>query len=126
MTKMLNMSVTCTINTLAIMIQMKHYISIVTGIFLATSVFAQTRVVHGRLTAFNTYPVQNIKITSKKGNSATISDSLGQFSIVCLDNDVINIKPKTFRPVKRRVGPDTDSLIVNLVFIDSKKNSMYI
>ena len=101
---------------------MKHFIAFAMGIFLGTSVFAQTRVLYGRLTAFNTYPVQNVEITSKKGKSATQSDSLGQFSIVCLEDDVIIIKPKAFRPEKKRVGPDTDSLVVNLIFIDSKKN----
>jgi TonB-dependent SusC/RagA subfamily outer membrane receptor len=101
---------------------MKHFISFAMSIFLTTSVFAQTRVLYGRLTAFNTYPVQNIEIASKKCKSATVSDSLGQFSIVCFEDDVINIKSKAFRPVKKRVGPDTDSLNVNLVFIDTKKN----
>jgi TonB-dependent SusC/RagA subfamily outer membrane receptor len=101
---------------------MKHFIALAIGIFLASSVFAQTRVLYGRLTTFNTYPVQNVEITSKKGKSATASDSLGQFSIVCMEDDVINIKPKAFRPVKKRVKPDTDSLVINLIFLDSKKN----
>lgn len=30
--------------------------------------FAQTRVVKGKLTAFNQYPVQNVEIASKKPN----------------------------------------------------------
>lgn len=102
--------------------QMKHIIAIAAGIFLTTSVFAQTRVVYGRLTAFNTYPVQNIEIISKKGKTSTLSDSLGRFFIVCLENDVVKIKPKAFRPVTKRVGPDTDSLIINLIFIDTEKN----
>ncbi len=102
--------------------QMKHIIAIAAGIFLTTSVFAQTRVVYGRLTAFNTYPVQNIEITSKKAKTSALSDSLGGFSIVCQENDVIRIKPKAFRPVTKRVGPDTDSLIINLIFIDTEKN----
>ncbi|MCK4700323.1 MAG: TonB-dependent receptor plug domain-containing protein, partial [Bacteroidales bacterium] len=34
----------------------------------------------------------------------------------------IKIKPKTFRPVNKRVGPDTDSLFINLLFIDTKSN----
>lgn len=101
---------------------MKHYIATAMGILLATSVFAQTRVIHGRLTAFNRYPVQNIKVTSKKAKSATLSDSLGRFSIVCMENDMIKIDPKTFRKVTRKVGPETDSLFVNLIYLDSKKN----
>ena len=101
---------------------MKQVITVLTGVFLATSVFAQTRVVYGKLTAFNTYPVQNVEVTAKKAKTAITSDSLGQFSIVCFENDIIKIKPKTFRPVNKRVGPDTDSLFINLLFIDTKSN----
>lgn len=104
------------------MVSMKQCLAVVLGILLTTSIAAQNRVIHGKLTAFNTYPVQNIEIISKKGKSSTISDSLGQFSIVCLEEDVIKIKPKTFEPVSKKVGPDTDSLIINLFFIDTKKN----
>ncbi len=101
---------------------MKQVITVLTGVFLSTSVFAQNRVVHGKLTTFNTYPVQNVVVTAKKAKTAITSDSLGQFAIVCHENDVIKIKPKAFRPVNKRVGPDTDSLVVNLLFIDSKVN----
>jgi TonB-dependent SusC/RagA subfamily outer membrane receptor len=101
---------------------MKHIIAVLTGVLLTTSVISQTRVVHGRLTTFNTYPVQNIEVTSKKGKATTVSDSLGQFSIVCLVDDVIKIKPRAFQSVTRKVGPDTDSLNVNLVFLDTPKN----
>ncbi len=101
---------------------MKQATIILMGLFLSISVFAQTRVVHGNLTVFNTYPVQNIKVTSKKAKSNTISDSLGQFSIVCYEKDIIKIKSKTFRAVSKKVGPEKDSLFINLVFIDNKAN----
>ena len=45
--------------------------------------FSQTRVVKGKITAFNQYPVQNLEVASKKGKSAVITDSLGQFELVC-------------------------------------------
>ena len=103
-------------------ILMKQVIIVLTGVLLSTSVFAQTRVVYGNLTVYNTYPVQNVEVTAKKAKTAIKSDSLGQFSIVCFENDIIKIKPKAFRAVSRRVGPDTDSLFINLVFIDTKAN----
>lgn len=103
-------------------IQMKQVITLLAGVFLSISVFAQTRVVQGYLTAFNTYPVQNVVVSAKKAKTSITSDSLGQFAIVCYENDIIRIKPKTFQPVNKRVGPDTDSLFVNLLFIDSKSN----
>jgi len=101
---------------------MKLVITVLTGVFLSASVFAQDRVVYGTLTAFNTYPVQNVKVTAKKAKTAVISDSLGQFSIVCFEDDIIKIKPKVFRTVNRRLGPDTDSLTINLLFIDTRSN----
>jgi len=101
---------------------MKQIITILVGVFLAGSVYGQTRVVHGKLTVYNTFPAQNVKVISKKGKSAIVSDSLGQFSIVCQKKDVIKVTPKIFHPVTRRVGPDTDSLIINLIFIDTEKN----
>jgi len=46
----------------------------------------------------------NVEITSKKAKATTISDSLGNFSIVCLEKDIIMIKPKAFRPVNQKVS----------------------
>lgn len=103
-------------------IKMKRVITILTFVFVSVSVFAQNRVVYGKLTVFNTYPVQNVEVTARKAKTSIMTDSLGQFSIVCFENDIIKIKAKTFQPVTKRVGPDTDSLLINLLFIDSKSN----
>jgi TonB-dependent SusC/RagA subfamily outer membrane receptor len=83
---------------------------------------AQTRVVHGVLTAYNKYPVANIEVIAKKSKSTTMSDSLGNFSIVCKEKDQIKIKPETFKSISRSVDKNTDTLHINLVFMDSKKN----
>lgn len=101
---------------------MKQMITIIAGIALSASLAAQNRVIHGKLTCFNSYPVRNVEVTSKKAKSTTVSDSLGEFSIVCLEKDVIQIKPRTFRPVTERVDAGTDSLNINLIFIDSPAN----
>ncbi|MCK4701656.1 MAG: TonB-dependent receptor plug domain-containing protein [Bacteroidales bacterium] len=101
---------------------MKQVITVLIGVFISSFVFAQNKVVYGKLTTFNTYPVQNVEVTTKKAKTSVTSDSLGQFSIVCFENDIIRIRPKTFKPVNKRVGPDTDSLFINLLFIDSKAN----
>lgn len=92
-------------------------------IFTTTSLFSQTRVVNGVLTAFNKYPVANIEVMAKKSKSTTVSDSLGNFSIVCNEKDQINIKPETFKTTSRKIDKNTpDSLRINLVFMNSKKN----
>jgi TonB-dependent SusC/RagA subfamily outer membrane receptor len=91
-------------------------------ILLASTVHSQTRVVQGQLTAFKTYPVMNVEITSKKANATTMTDEFGQFSLVCNENDVIKVKPKAFKPIKKRVHADTESVQMNLQFIDSDSN----
>ena len=101
---------------------MKRFITVLTGVFIAGSLVAQNRVVNGKITVFNTYPVKNVEVTAKKAKTAVTTDSLGQFSIVCMENDVIKIKAKTFQPVTKRVGPDTESLSINLLFIDNQSN----
>jgi TonB-dependent SusC/RagA subfamily outer membrane receptor len=98
------------------------YIVALLSFFISGS-FAQTRVVHGVLTAYNKYPVTNIEVIAKKSKSSTVSDSLGNFSIVCNEKDQIKIKPETFKMVSRKIDKHTDdTLRINLVFMDSKKN----
>lgn len=101
---------------------MKKVIVLFSGVLLSISIFGQTRVVKGKITVYNTFPVQNVEVMAKKAKTSILSDSLGQFSLVCFSNDIIKIKPKTFRPVTKKVGPDTDSLNINLMFIDTKAN----
>lgn len=90
-------------------------------LFSITSI-AQTRVVKGKLTAFNEYPVQNVEIASKKAKSAVMTDSLGQFEIVCNEKDVIMIKAKVFQSMNKRVRADDDYISANLIFRDTPEN----
>lgn len=90
-------------------------------IFSALSI-GQTRVVVGVLTAYNQYPVANVEVTAKKSKATTTSDSQGIFSIVCEEKDNIKIKAETFKFTSHKVDKTTDTLRINLVFMDSKKN----
>jgi TonB-dependent SusC/RagA subfamily outer membrane receptor len=64
----------------------------------------------------------NVEVTSKKAKATTTSDSLGNFSVVCLEKDVVMVKPKGFQAVNKKVNKEEDTLHINLVFIDTKKN----
>jgi len=101
---------------------MKFYLIIAAALIITSATYAQNRVVYGKLSAYNTFPVMNVEVTSKKAKATTISDSLGNFSIVCLEKDVVMIKPKGFQAVNQKVDAKTDSLSINLVFINTKKN----
>jgi TonB-dependent SusC/RagA subfamily outer membrane receptor len=101
---------------------MKFYLILATAIIITSAAHAQNRVVYGNLTAYNSFPVMNVEVASKKAKATTMSDSLGNFSIVCLEKDVIMVKPKGFQSVNKKVSAEDDSLQINLVFIDTKKN----
>jgi TonB-dependent SusC/RagA subfamily outer membrane receptor len=88
----------------------------------STQLWSQNRVVYGKLITFNRFPISNVKVVAKKSEASALSDSMGMFSIVCQKKDVLKIKPEAFQPVTRRVGPGTDSLVINLVFVDSESN----
>ena len=101
---------------------MKSIVLLALMFSVASVVQAQSRVVHGTLTVFDSYPVQHIEITSKKAKASSMSDSLGQFSIVCLENDVIKVNPTAFKAMRKKVHANTDSVHLNLEFIDSEEN----
>ena len=86
------------------------------------SSFAQTRVVKGKLTTFNKYPVKNVTVESKKAGSTVMTDSLGQFELVCNEKDVIQIKNDVFEAMSKKVSVDDEYVTANLIFRDSKKN----
>jgi TonB-dependent SusC/RagA subfamily outer membrane receptor len=91
-------------------------------LFFAVQSFAQTRVVKGKLTTFNEYPVQNVEVAAKKAKSTVTTDSLGQFEIVCNEKDVIQIKAQVFQALSKRVDEDDDYISANLIFRDSPRN----
>ncbi|MCF8224783.1 MAG: hypothetical protein K9J30_02770 [Bacteroidales bacterium] len=101
---------------------MKYCLILVSVIIFTSTVCAQTMAVKGKLTAYNSFPVMNVEISSKKAKATTMSDSLGYFSIVCLEKDVVQIEPKGFQPENINVNNETDFLKINLIFIDTKKN----
>jgi len=101
---------------------MKFYLILTIAMILTSAAYAQNRVVYGNLTAYNAFPVMNVEVSSKKAKATTMSDSLGNFSVVCLEKDVIMIKAKGFQAVNKKVNKEEDTLHINMVFIDTKKN----
>ena len=99
-------------------------LAILTGLFalLCSMGYTQSRLVHGRLTAFNQFPVARIEVFSKKAKSVAISDSLGWFSIECMEKDVIRIRPEVYRNVRLKVDKSVDTVDINLVYDDNHSN----
>lgn len=101
---------------------MKTIALIASCLLFSLSSIAQTRVVKGKITTFNKYPVQNVEVASKKAKSTVMTDSLGQFEIVCNEKDVIQIKARVFQAMNKKVKADDDYVSANLIFRDSPQN----
>lgn len=91
-------------------------------LLISLSSIAQTRVVKGKITTFNKYPVQHVEVASKKAKSTVMTDSLGQFEIVCNEKDVIQIRAKVFQALNKKVKADDDYIQANLIFKDTPQN----
>lgn len=102
---------------------MNNYIRIFLLAFLASgSLLAQNnQVVCGKVTAFNKYPVNGVKVYAKKSGGATNTDSNGGFCVVAKDNEKITFKADGFETTYKKVAEE-DSVNVNLIFRESRKN----
>ena len=101
---------------------MKRHIVLLITAFFSLVTLAQTKAVYGELTAFNQYPLQNIKVKAKKSGAVALTDSNGVFKIVCNAKDMIQVQSQVFESVNMRVNDKTDTLKRNLVFRNTKKS----
>jgi TonB-dependent SusC/RagA subfamily outer membrane receptor len=101
---------------------MKRIIIILIGISLTLSLSAQHLVVYGRVNVFENLYLTNIIVSAKKAGTTTLTDSLGNYAIVCNTNDVLAFKGKTFFTERKRVKPTVDSVNVLMRFIDNPEN----
>ncbi len=92
-------------------------------IFAFSNVNGQSKVVRGKVTTLNDLRVGNIDVKAKKAKSWVKTDSVGEFFIVCHDNDILIFKGKVFKSNRVKIKPSTtDSLTVKLQFINTPKN----
>lgn len=103
----------------------KLFLFVALSLMLST-VYSQQRIVHGKVIAFNEFPVTNIIVSAKKSKATVKTDSLGMFSIACNNKDVLMFNSKSFYNIRRRVNTNVDSVKVNLVFKkgNNEKNEM--
>jgi TonB-dependent SusC/RagA subfamily outer membrane receptor len=93
------------------------------SIVLTLNVVCQNKVVSGKVTAINKYPVKNMEIVAKKAGTIVNTNSLGQYSIVCNENDKLIFNVPGFRQIKKSVK-GKDSLNINLHLNESEQNTI--
>ncbi len=105
---------------------MKTLILLTALIFIKSfSASTQTKVVKGYVTTLNDLSVSNMRITAKKAGSAVLTDSLGYFTLVTRDKDILQItsREKVFNAKKVRINRRTpDPLMVQIKFLNTPEN----
>lgn len=101
---------------------MKQIAFLLLAIALSFSLSAQQRVVEGTVTVFKNMKLANIVVKAQKSGSATLTDSLGNYQIVCEQKDVLVFTGKTFQKYRVRVKPTDTSVNVNMKFLANPEN----
>ncbi len=83
---------------------------------------AQKAIIHGKIVAFDSIPVEKAEIKLKRNNTSALSDSLGFFSIECQENDKLSIRVAGFKTKKLKVKSLSDSLNIQIEFGGSEKD----
>lgn len=91
-------------------------------VLLSVESYAQTHVVQGSVFVFDSLKVANVDIETAKSKSKVRSDSLGNFSIVCNDKDMIFFKSKLFGTIRVKITKDVVlPLNINLRSLQTKE-----
>jgi hypothetical protein len=101
---------------------MKKVALILFSLFFLSVLQAQNWEVDGVVTLFNTYPVNNFEIKSKKAKATTQTDAEGSFELECKEKDVVLLTDRAFYTLTQNVEWGDDPLRINLVFKDTPKN----
>ena len=78
--------------------------------------------IKGKVTAFNAYPLSGVKISIKKGESTTTTNTAGEFEISLEKGSVLLFEAEGFNSTKRKIKKDSKELVVNLVFENTEDN----
>ena len=106
---------------------MRKAIIIILAMLLApiiTTAQQGTKVIYGRTYTLNDLPVSGISVKAKKASSSAVSDSIGNFMIVCNEKDRLKFDGgKVFRASSVKInGKTPDSLRVKMNFAPTEKN----
>ena len=102
---------------------MKSIVCFLLAIVLSISLSAQQRVVNGTVSVFKNMRLGNIVVKAKKTGSTVLTDTLGNFQIVCEQKDVLEFSGKTFYKLKVKVKPTDNTVTANMRFIAKPENA---
>jgi len=103
--------------------------SFITVCFLFISslhmIYAQTHAVYGMVQVFDSIPLIGVEVAVKSTNQTTLTDSAGQFSVICKDKDKLKITAMGFYDENIAITKDIKMVAVNLRIKPGEKQREY-
>jgi len=96
---------------------LKPYFICLFSIAFAISVFAQSQV-KGKVTSFNKYALNHIEVIAKKSKQIAFTDSLGNFSISCKENEILRFNANGFYTSQKK-SEKKIVLKINLIYMST-------
>ncbi len=83
---------------------------------------AQQKIVYGNVYAFKNLPLNKIQVSASKTKNSELTDSLGNFRIICEPTDKLQFAGEGFNKVSRKLERDEKTIKVKMIFKGGDKN----
>ncbi len=90
--------------------------------FYTSALYSQERILSGLVTTFESIAVANAEVKILGSKVTELTDSVGNFKIICSPKDKIMISAKGFYSQKIKIDEKTKTAFINLKIKPSKKN----
>lgn len=97
-------------------------IILTTILFVALNISAQDRIVHGRVFTFDSIPLVGAEVTVKSTKQVVRTDSVGNFSVGCSNEDQLKVSAKGFTTAKFKVDEKIKVAVINMKLKPGEKN----
>jgi TonB-dependent SusC/RagA subfamily outer membrane receptor len=87
---------------------------IVTVMLLPVELFSQQKSIRGIVTTFDSIPLIGASIKVKSSKLVVLTDSIGGFSLSCLDKDLITVSAQGFYRQNVKITPEVKVAAINL------------
>lgn len=91
-------------------------------LFLSIAVNAQEKLINGRVFTFDSIPLINANVKVKSTKQVVTTDTLGNFYVSCLPDDVLKVSANGFLTERVKLNPNTKLALINLKMKQGQKN----
>ncbi len=107
------------------MVKIRFIITLTFLLCLIYNTYAQDRILQGIVTTFDSIPLTGASIKVKSNKQVVLTDSVGNFSLTCSDEDIIWVKAKGFYTQKAKLTSNIKFAAINLKIKTGEKNIEY-